>query len=85
LQLADFAQYRRFKQSGLNTDMTRHDYLQAMIDASLSSDGYAEFRPFAGWWLVFPDGRYFGDDGEYLGRNWREAEATLKWMLTPAR
>jgi hypothetical protein len=65
---------------------TRTDQLTAHIPAiEIRSGTFVAFRPFRGWWLCNIDlPRHFGDDGDYLGANWREAEAALKWLYAKA-
>lgn len=60
--------------------MSRTDYLNDLIPAIESRSGtFVEFRPFKGWWLDNYDyPRYLGDEGDYIGRNWREAEQCLR-------
>ena len=42
---------------------------------------YPEFRPGIGWFLVFPEPRWFYDDGEYLGSNYKEATKTIRRLF----
>jgi len=65
--------------------MTRTEYLQQLADDRRTEDQYQfaiEYRGGSGWWAVAKDdARYWGDDGEPLGRNWREAEDTIEMLL----
>lgn len=64
--------------------MNRREYLQAIADATRTDDQHEfdiEFRPFNGWWAVASESRWFGDNGEYLGATWWEAEKTLRVIL----
>jgi len=70
--------------------MNRQQYLQSLVDQPLvdheSSDDpdfwFVEFRGGGGWWAVASDCRWFGDAGEYLGRNWQQAEKTIKYLFS---
>lgn len=69
--------------------MTQTDYLNEILKSRLDPkewpDKYCrprvEFRGFSGWYLVFPKSRWFGDDGEYLGACWQDAERYLVRLI----
>ena len=69
--------------------MTRTEYLTdillSYLDTTEWPDPYyrpfVEFRLGVGWYLVFPESRYIGDDGEPLGQDWRQAEQTLARLV----
>lgn len=63
---------------------SRREFLQEVADELRLDDQYEfwiEFRGAAGWWAVASEARWFGDQGEYLGRDWRQAELTLGLIL----
>lgn len=69
--------------------MTRTQYLNGVLLAHLDLKEWPDkyYRPFVeyrageGWYLVFPERRYFGDEGEYLGGVWQDAELCLSRMV----
>ena len=64
--------------------ITRREYLQDLADELHTEDQFdyvIEYRPFSGWWALPEVMRYFNDEGEYLGLNWRDAEKTLRIIL----
>jgi hypothetical protein len=66
--------------------MTKRDRLQKMVDDAVENNPdyhsfSVEFRGRAGWWAIPEDCRYFGDQGEYLGQDFKSAERTLGALL----
>ena len=64
--------------------MTRTEYLQQIADELRTDYQYQftiEYRRGSGWWAVADEMRYWYDEGEYLGRDWKEAEDTLNSLL----
>ena len=69
--------------------MTRLQFLEDALSQVLENSDWAdqedkpypEFHPGVGWFLVFPESRWFYDDGEYLGSNYREAIKTIKKLF----
>lgn len=62
---------------------TRADYLQQLWDTLKRpdySDAAPEFRPFKGWYLVYDEPAYLGDEGNYIGRNWQDAEKEIRFL-----
>jgi hypothetical protein len=63
---------------------TRAEQLQAQWDSWPDlMDARIVYRPFKGWYAEPDEGRYFGDEGEWLGDNWREALETIYWLGAP--
>lgn len=64
--------------------MSRTDFLQNLAD-ELRADDQVEFAiaylPGIGWWGTPTESRHFGDEGEFLGENWQQAEKTLRFLL----
>jgi hypothetical protein len=63
---------------------TKQEYLQSIWDnlkEPIHFDFVIEFRPGAGWYAIADEPRHFNDDGEYLGRDWREAEKALRKLI----
>lgn len=63
--------------------MTKGDRLQELIDrykAKVDPELCADYRPFKGWYLIGQP-RHFGDEGDYMGRNYQEARAFLEWLF----
>jgi hypothetical protein len=68
-------------QTGQGDIVTRTQYLQELWDTSKPSyfgSGALEYRPFKGWFIVYDEPAYLGDDGNYIGWWWREAEETIR-------
>lgn len=64
--------------------MTKADYLQRVANELRENDQWdfeIVFRPGKGWYGITEEPRYWGDDGEYLGENWGEAEKALRNIL----
>jgi hypothetical protein len=60
---------------------TAQSRLQAAWDKSSDlMDAVIEFRPFKGWYAAPMEGRWFNDDGEFLGDNWKEATEQITWL-----
>lgn len=54
--------------------------LQAIVDERAAVDGlYVEYRPGRGWFLG-GEPRWFGDEGDFLGRTHKEAEAEIRFL-----
>lgn len=63
--------------------MNKTQQLQAIADELRTAEQYEfliEYRGGAGWWASC-EARWIGDEGEYLGRNYNEAIATLRAIL----
>lgn len=61
--------------------MTLTEQLQAAWDSVPDlMEAEIVFRPFRGWYADPDEQRYFLDEGEPLGANWREAVETIKWL-----
>lgn len=62
---------------------TRTEYLEAVL-SSLRREEHGDievvFRPFDGWYLI-GEPRHFGDNGDLLGSNWRDAEVAMREWL----
>jgi hypothetical protein len=61
--------------------MTRAQYLQSLWDTlrpAYFGAGKLEFRPFKGWFIVYDEPAFIGDDGNYIGQNWKLAEETIR-------
>lgn len=59
---------------------TRADYLQQLWDTmrpAIYSAAALEFRPFKGWFIVYDEPAYLGDDGAFIGQNWQQAEQEI--------
>ena len=57
---------------------------QALKNSDWADEGdkpYPEFRPGVGWFLIFPEARWFYDDGEYLGSDYKVAIKTIKKLF----
>lgn len=66
--------------------LTKQDQLQAMWDATGSLfDGVIEFRGRRGWWALPNESRYFNDEGECLGKDFKSASRTIEWLTGRAR
>jgi hypothetical protein len=66
--------------------VTKREQLQKIIDDAVEEKPilyryYAEFRGRGGWWAVPEQQRFFGDNGEYLGPDFRTAKQTLMSLL----
>lgn len=69
--------------------MTRTEYMNDVLLARLDREEWPDeyYRPFVeyraghGWYLVFPESRYIGDDGEYLAATWQDAEWYLAKLI----
>ena len=64
--------------------ISRITYLQNLADSLRTADQYEfyiEFRPFHGWFAVSCDLRWHGDNGEYLGACWQEADKAIRLLL----
>ena len=61
---------------------SRTDHLQSLWNQRPAQFGAAtpEYRPFRGWYLVYDEPVSFGEDGTYLGYNWKEAEEMILWL-----
>lgn len=66
--------------------MTRRTTGRATLQAALEAIPGAQyagcfvvFRPFKGWYI---DGepRWFNDEGEHIGDNWRDGLLSLEWL-----
>jgi hypothetical protein len=56
--------------------MTRTVFLNNLLEQSLKDahgNWFIEWRPFKGWYAVPDSCRYWGDNGEFLGENWKRA------------
>ena len=60
----------------------RPSVLTGVIETQQRILRFVEFRGAGGWWAVASDCRWFGDAGEYLGRNWQQAEKTIKYLFS---
>ena len=64
--------------------MTKREKLQMLVDGLWEDDDddrpFVEFRPFKGWFMVFPESRWLGDEGEYLG-DYQQARKTIRFLL----
>ena len=65
--------------------MTAQERLQSLADSLRTSEQWEfsiEFRGSrSGWWAIAECPRWFNDEGEYLGANWKAAEKTLRLIL----
>ena len=64
--------------------MTKKENLQALADKLKKPEHYTfliEYKPFQGWYAVPDEARCIGDDGEYLGSRYGQAEKTLRQLL----
>ena len=64
--------------------MTRTEYLNKIIAESRpdeTEEWFMEFRGRGGWWLCPSESRWVGDEGSYMGPDWREAEKSLRFLL----
>ena len=62
---------------------TKTERLQSLAYELRTDDQHEfwiEFRPNQGWYAV-TEARWVGDDGEYLGRDYREARVSLYAIL----
>lgn len=57
------------------TPRNKTGYLNSLLQNK--RDFQVEFRPFQGWYVDGGDPRYFGDNGDYLGKDWRQA---IYWL-----
>jgi hypothetical protein len=64
--------------------MSKGDKLQALA-LELRTDYqyrfWIEYRPGHGWYGVAEEPRWIGDEGEYLGSNYRDARESLYSIL----
>lgn len=65
---------------------TKREILQKLLDSLTGEDAiygewYLEFRGRGGWWVNADDSRYIGDNGEYLGQDWRDAKQGIKQLF----
>lgn len=63
--------------------MTRREYLQQLWDtlrAPNYSDAALEFRPFKGWFIVYDEPSFLGDDGAFIGQNWQFAADEIRYL-----
>ena len=64
--------------------MTKREKLQMLVDGLWEDDDddrpFVEFRPFKVWFMVFPESRWLGDEGEYLG-DYQQARKTIRFLL----
>lgn len=51
----------------------------AAIPGALYAGCFVVFRPFKGW-FIDGEARWFGDEGEHIGNNWRDALMSLDWL-----
>lgn len=59
--------------------MTRREYLQKLWNGTpLLIEVEIRFVPARGWKVVPMEARYFDDTGDYIGRDWREAERYIR-------
>ena len=64
--------------------MTKTEKLQKIWDDNKESCHYnfqIIWRGFGGWWAIPDEIRWWGDEGEFLGRSFVEAEVTLRSLL----
>jgi len=64
--------------------MPKQEQLQALASELCTDDQcefWIEYRPNRGWFAVATESRWFGDDGEYLGRVYQEARYGLMAIL----
>lgn len=64
--------------------LTKSQRLQALIDELQRPDQYrlwAEYVPRQGWFAQPDEPRWFGDPGEYLGRNYADAAQAIRRLL----
>jgi hypothetical protein len=64
---------------------TKTDLLQSAWDALLEAhpeydDVAVEFRPFHGWFVVYSTPAFFGDDGQFIGRNYAQASEYIRGL-----
>lgn len=70
--------------------MSKTELLQSILNQSDPDSEYyedsgnwlfvAEYRPRKGWWAIPTEARYWGDEGEYLGKDMIESLITLKYL-----
>ena len=64
--------------------LTKTQQLQQIWDDNKTSDQYdweIKWRGRAGWWAIPFEARWFLDEGEFLGYNFKSAKATLSFLL----
>lgn len=64
--------------------MNRHEYLQNLCDEirlDYQHEFLIKFRGRGGWRAISREVRWFGDNGEYLGQNWKQAERQIRLLL----
>jgi hypothetical protein len=54
-----------------------NDILESVIDDE-GWKPYAEYTPGKGWFVITPEPRWFGDRGEFLGKDFKSAIAAAK-------
>lgn len=58
--------------------------LQAIIDRLIDPEIHhvtVEYRPGSGYWAVADEGRYFGDEGEWLGHDFETAAKSIPLLI----
>jgi hypothetical protein len=55
--------------------------LTELIPADQLDQWYIKYRQRHGWWLVCVEPRHLGDDGTFLGVDWKHAKKTLEAMF----
>lgn len=64
--------------------MTRREHLQNLCDTLRTPDQCefcVEWRGRGGWWAEPSEARWFDDEGEWIGADWRQAEAAMRKLL----
>ena len=64
--------------------MTKGEKLQQLASELRTDDQcefWIEYRPNRGWYAVATESRWFGDEGEYLGRVYQDARESLMSIL----
>lgn len=64
--------------------MNKTEFLNQLLAEQLGQQDlgcYVQYRQRHGWWLIYDEARYIGDDGTFLGVDWKHAEKTLKRMF----
>lgn len=58
---------------------TKTEHLQTLWDSiPYLMEATIEFKGIAGWWVTPEQQRWWGDNGDYAGRNFQEAEAYIR-------
>lgn len=62
--------------------MNKTDILQQMIDDIQKErpeigDWIAEYKGKSGWWVFPCEPRFIGDNGEFLGKNYKQAKHAI--------